>query len=172
MEKKSKRIKWNEKLNKYLMQPRVRTVRMIPSSLNLRFFLVTSIDIKTGVPWGKSFTAFVTLIPIREALDLETSVENFPKPSLSKVVQYSTCVIEGSLWYKTAPSHGESMSPGSSWSIQSFATPFSSPKKLVLEFVHFAGINFKVLGNFFLWSTVTVLLVKHSFHAVLQGRKV
>lgn len=77
----------------YLLQRRVITVRKIPSSFNLRFLLVTSMEISTGISLAKeeSFTILAgNLMPIAEALDLESSDASLASPSRSSVVEYST----------------------------------------------------------------------------------
>ncbi|KAL6584782.1 hypothetical protein OROMI_004071 [Orobanche minor] len=93
------------------------TVLIIPSSLSFSLLLVTSTEIKTGVPSGYSFTDLTTRKPISEARDFENCEEIFANPNLSRVVQYSKCEMAAFLLYIIAPSQGH---------LSSSSTPISS----------------------------------------------
>jgi len=126
------------------------TVFMIPSSLNFFFFLVTSTDIWTGVPFGKSLTALVTRNPIAAALVFERSVESFARPNLSKVVQYSKCKIEAFLLYTTAPSQGDPISSTSSSSKLKVSLSIDS-KSNPLDLTVYLWRTF---GSFLTWTPI------------------
>lgn len=88
-------------------------MRTIPSSFSLRFLLVTSIEMRTGVPSSPAAADEPpgfregSRMPIVEARDLERAVESLVRPSLSRVVANSRWVTDASRRYTIAPSHGE-----------------------------------------------------------------